>query len=368
MKDLALNMIMGPGDGCNLIRCLNAFNIDDLFDEIVITDTTQNRETSQLQFNNHKNVKVFYNDWSSDRFPFGNFANARNNSLKNTTSKYIMWLDCDDLPCNGFSHNIVSINSVFGKFDVFTFDYVVSSKEQINASVRRERIWRNTPSLFWKFAVHEQLTIDRGMHSIAHVGNLSILHSPTKSVSAGSSRNLMISQSEYYKNPIPETKYYYGRNLLECGDEKGLELLQNIIDSDCSNNDLIAQSCELLCNYFNRKKIYDKLETYSRIGMSFNPNYADFIIYIAESYERKLNYDGAIELYKKALACKFSGGGIYNTKYYTIIPAFKLMELYIKLCKYEEALLIGKIAKKYSVGTEYEDTFNSFKKHCMSKI
>lgn len=350
MTRIALNMIVGPGDAKLLNRCLMAFDAKNTFSEIILVPTTDDIDVWQVCKQWTEQLYPF--TWESIRYPHGNFAGARNLALQNTKAEYVMWLDCDDLPSSGFTETFPTIEQVLGRFDIFTFDYVV----QVESSLltRRERVWRRRPTLFWQYPVHEQLTVNRNTHTMAHIGNLQIVHSPEKKEVRSSSRNLRILEHEYKKSPESfVASFYYFRELLYVDNKKAINGLQELVDChEKANPDILAQICVLLCEHFSSLHQMENVETYSRIGMSFNPTYADFMIVLAEIYQSRKENDKASELYKKALSTSFSGGGVYNAPLYSIVPAVRLMNIYEGQGQWEAALVMSKTVLQYTSRNE----------------
>ena len=237
MKNIALNMIVGPGDAALLKRCLEAFNVQKLFDEIVIVLTSGDVACSDVAHEFTDQVYAF--NWSSKRFPFGNFAGARNIALQNTVSDYVMWLDCDDLPGKDFVEFFANIRKTPEDYDYFTFDYVVGE----NCVMKRERVWRRSPDLFWQLPVHEHLTIDNRIHSTAHIKNLQVIHAPAKSGEASVGRNLQILKHEYNRAPSFAVSFYYAKELLNTGNLEGIEILSRLLDIPEISSDVAAQIC-----------------------------------------------------------------------------------------------------------------------------
>ena len=337
MKTIALNMIVGPGDGGLLDRCLQAFEATKLFNEIIIVLTTKDEQCREaaLRYTN----KVYEHKWTSKKYPNGDFAGARNVALQNTTSDYIMWLDCDDLPGTDFKEVFQSIQHVLGKFDYFTIEYIIAA----NVMVKRERIFRNK-DLFWQNPVHEQLSIDQRIHTHAHLDNISIIHAPVKIAEESVARNLSILKYEHDTRPSPAMEFYYAIELLSIQNEEGVEILEELLYEANMKNDMLAQICLALCRYYKAKGMLDRVETISRIGLSYNPNYADFIINIAEIEENRGDTEKTIDLYKKIFDCKIIGGGVFNPFLYTFLPAIRLTMIYDKMGDLESALLYSKIA------------------------
>jgi len=343
---IALNMIVGSGDGQLLERCLNAFKAKDIFDEIVIVLTSDDVGAEKVAHKFTKATNIYKYPWVSARYPFGSFAGARNLALQNTTSDYVMWLDCDDLPCIDFAETFITIQQVLDKYDIFMIDYRLS--EQSSLATKRERVWRRIPTLFWYRAAHEELTIDFSVHTHAYIGNLQVIHAPEKSLQVSADRNFNIIQHEYTVSADSVNAFYYGRELILKDDEAGAALLQNLLDERKLNHDVLAQICILLCDFYRKHDLPDRVITYCRVGISLNENYADFYINLAHCYECLGEIDKAISFYKQALSCKFTGGGVFNISLYTFTPAMALVLIYTKRDEIEEALLMSKITLRHA--------------------
>ena len=72
VKTLGLNMIIGPGDGLDLERCLLSCQALELFDEVVLVVTTEDKTTNNM-VNTYASdkCKVLKHKWDSDEYPLG---------------------------------------------------------------------------------------------------------------------------------------------------------------------------------------------------------------------------------------------------------------------------------------------------------
>ena len=94
MKTLGLCMIVGPGDGPLFQRCIGSM-VGHCFSQIVAVVTTGNQ--ADIDACKETGVEVIVHEWASARYPYGDFAGARNEALKALHTDYAMWLDSDDV-------------------------------------------------------------------------------------------------------------------------------------------------------------------------------------------------------------------------------------------------------------------------------
>ncbi|MDD5659604.1 MAG: tetratricopeptide repeat protein, partial [Actinomycetota bacterium] len=137
----------------NIKNCLES--IKSAVSEIIIVDTGSADKT--LEIAKKYNAKIIHHKWNDD------FAQARNVSIKNATSDYIMFLDADeyvDKKSIGFFYNL--------KKPTYPHSYLV---KLLNFTEREEdsnffvehystRIWTNNPSYEFKGRIHENLVFN----------------------------------------------------------------------------------------------------------------------------------------------------------------------------------------------------------------
>ena len=222
--------------------------------------------------------------------------------------------------------------------------------------------------MFWQLPVHEHLTIDNRTHSTAHIKNLQVIHAPVKSGEASVGRNLQILKHEYNRTPSFAVSFYYAKELLNTGNLEGIEILSKLLDTPEIPSDVAAQICVTLCSYHKAQGAFDKVETLSRIGLSYNETYADFYVNLGEIYESRKDISRAIEFYELALKCKFNGGGIYYPALYTSTPALHLVELFDEKGELEWALLYSKLVLKTFTVKEDIDKIKEIRKGIIARI
>jgi hypothetical protein len=345
MKTLALNMIVGPGEAGELERCLTAFNAANVFDEIVIVTTTGDPSVYETA---KKHIDWIYSyKWSTQRYPFGNFAGARNEALKHTTSDYVMWLDADDMPCENFELIINRLREAIvdkRDDDVYMMDYVITD----TVKTRRERIFKRRSDLFWQFPVHEQLTIQSGIKMV-YLENVSIVHAPVKAQQVSIGRNLAILQHEADKCGTPQIMFYYAKELSNnCNQQKATRIMQHVLDKREGTEDMMAQAALFLANLQLSFGDTAKAETYFRIVLSYSNAYAEAYVRLGDIAADKGDMQRASKFYSKARAVSFDGGGLCDTAFQCLIPSRKLMWLAYNAGNKELAVLYSRDVLQYS--------------------
>ena len=159
MSTLALNIICGPGRARILERCLSTFNAKNLFDEIVIVNTSLDESVNEVarKFTD----KVFFFQWESEKHPFGDFGGARNFAASKTESDKIWWLDTDDACLDQYKDKLVrAINLIkddkYMNIKIWNMPYAVVLDTNGNplSWFMRERVF-DRRAIHWKRSVHE---------------------------------------------------------------------------------------------------------------------------------------------------------------------------------------------------------------------
>lgn len=366
-KLLALNMIIGKGDGAYLKRCLESFNALNFFDEIVLVRTCEDEEVKKVcDTYAHKHL---YSPWKTEEFPYGNFGGNRNIALYNTEAKYVMWLDADDVLPKEILPAIPEIRKILAEndYDFYKCPYHLEVAEN-NVPLRsliKARIFKKSSGIKWVYPVHEQLTIDFQKHTSATISNLIVQHKKETDARDSIKRNLNILRNEIEKNPkVSHTKYFYAKELVSDyfsnknkeSKKEALKIFEGIIFKDEGTDyEKLHSSIEsaLLLFYdpaneytkeglpanINKQDI-KKTETFCRIALSFSEVYAEPLCLLGDIYFKNNKLETAKDFYIKALTKeKNPEGGIQRLSMYYDIPHYRLMFLLMNAGKYEEALL-----------------------------
>ena len=359
MNILALNMIVGAGDGKALRRCLESTHANETFDEIVIVSTSSDEEVKQVA--QEYTDKVYDFEWCSEEFPYGNFGGARQKALEETTAEYVMWLDADDVVPVDEQEKLPKLREIAGKglqsgIEVFFMRYILTldASEEPSIALMRERIFRRIPKFQWRLPIHEIVCPDQSqLGQVATLGGMSILHLPNKPTFVSACRNLKMLQHEIDKNTdSPHIKYHYGRDMLMAGKHaQGVKALDEFINDMQSNMNNLAAAAMDLMFFFAYQQLelrpnidmlkldnVDEVESYARCAIAFEPKYAEAYVVLGDIYTRRGMYDAAEKLYKVAMKKAFGASGAQLLPYYEEVPATRISQLCARKGKYEESL------------------------------
>lgn len=365
MIRIALNMIMGKGDGPIARRFFESFDMRKLFDEIVLVTTDEKDEDVRAVINQYAD-KTGNFKWEDKDHPYGDFGGARNMALQLTNSEYIMWLDSDDvIPIEGIEICFMKIREVVAANldrDYFVAPYVLTINKDGSAGnvFSRERMFRRASGIKWKGVVHEQLTILPSTHKRADFVGLDVVHLPKKSSRDSLIRNLKILESEYFIDP--ENKhyaFYFARDLIQDGQwTAAVPIIINMVNTlkdDLSN---IYDACLFLAKFFLYKQSPGKddclcqdtsvlAERYLRVCFSISQDNAEPLVILGDVKIAEGNTKSATELFKAAISKKFGTGPLQDKAYYEEYPAQRLAGLYQKTGDLEQALWYNKVALKH---------------------
>ncbi|GBE28870.1 SPBc2 prophage-derived glycosyltransferase SunS [bacterium BMS3Bbin03] len=120
--------------------------------ELIIVDTGSTDGTVQIA--KDYGAKVFYFPWNN------NFSDARNESLKHAASRWILWLDADDI-VPGSEHE--KIRKLAQQEPNKGFSFILRNQGIDDSRCYQLRMFPNRPNIRFEGAVHEQVarTLDR---------------------------------------------------------------------------------------------------------------------------------------------------------------------------------------------------------------
>jgi Glycosyl transferase family 2 len=363
MTRLALNTIVGPGDGSLLARLMSQYDMRKLFDEIVLVRTTDDPEV--INVINQFADKTAKFEWCTPEFPKGNFGGARNMALQMTDSEWVMWLDSDDMLASD-----EDIEKVFKRIhvvlkehadrDYFVCPYILSVDPEGNPTNKldRERIFKRASTIKWDKPAHEQLTVNLEIHKRADLNGLDILHFPAKSGETSAARNVEILENEYWKGCDRHTAFYLARDLVQLEKwERAVPLLVDFINTAHDDIRLIYESALMLAKFFLYKQGKEKVslcettaaiaERYIRICLAVTDTNAEPYAVLGDSYIAQQKRQEAIRMFKLAMSKPFGSGSLKDRAYYEEIPARRLSEVLIWENDLEQALWYNKIAMKH---------------------
>jgi glycosyltransferase involved in cell wall biosynthesis len=366
MISLALNMILGPGDGKVARRFFSSYDMRTLFDEIVIINTCE-KDDEEV-----RNVISQYADRTGNyKWGTGDFAGARNMALAMTLSQYAMWIDSDDLiELNGIDivfrkiHEVITVNP---NIDFFVAPYILKvNPDGTPGSVfARERIIKKASGIKWTNKIHEQLTIVTDMHKRADLEGLHIIHCPVKTSLDGLARNLKILEHEYLSDPTNRHyAFYFARDLAQDNQwPQAAVILTDFINETSDDLSNVYEACLILAKFYLYKQTpnADSLckttvpltERYLRISFALTQDNAEPLVILGDNRVAQKLEKEAIRLYESAISKKFGTGALQDKAYYEDLPSQRLASLYLKAKELEKSLWYNKVALKHHP----EDTF-----------
>ena len=175
-----------------------------LADEIIVVDTGSTDNTVKLA--QEAGAKLFYFKWIND------FAAAKNYAIEQATGDWIMFLDADE----SFTHEAQKkLRQELERFDkdksvaallCRLLDVNEDDDYKIVNTFLLPRIFRRSPYIRYKGAIHEQLENSRGNKRMVFASEVEIMHTGYSSsiVQSKVSRNLpiMLDELEKAKNAV----------------------------------------------------------------------------------------------------------------------------------------------------------------------
>lgn len=353
---LALNMIVARNESRLVKRCLDTIP-KGLFNQIVIVNTSDDTRIDDV-VKEYGGTCIHF-QWSTKRHPHGDFAGARNCALDNTKTKYVMWLDTDDIFLPVHASRLMKFKEfllINCKLDSVLMEYVIVSDLHGNpvTSFMRERVFRVDERFRWINPVHEQLTIDIRTNQYVCVEGIAVTHAPIKPVAVGADRNIRILKHELTQGVVRKDEYLFflARDLLstQCTD-RAFELLEEAV----RRLTMPMESAYVLCVeaamflMFGRQVIESELEQikrlnlehaerFLRIALSFSDRYAEPYVLLGDIYMLQELDKNAENMYRQALTKKLLAGSTQTLTFYERTPCDRLASLNAKKHDLEKAL------------------------------
>lgn len=188
----------------NIIPCIHPLR--SVLDEIVVIDTGSSDSTQEIA--RQLGAKVFDFKWCDD------FSAARNESIRQATGDYILWLDADDRVDPPEVKKIESLKKMFPPQKDQAYYVMVNNQSPVDGETRfyQLRIFPRVEGVRFEGRVHEQIfqTLRRqGIKLIQtdiiirHIG-----YSDPKTMLKKSERNLHIIEEELKENPDNPLLHY----------------------------------------------------------------------------------------------------------------------------------------------------------------
>jgi len=367
MTTLALNMIVAPGESGLLKRCLDSFHARDVFDEIVIVNTSNDSNINVMA--QQYDARVFNFAWETEQYPYGDFGGARNLAVDKSTADNIMWLDTDDalLPRDwpGFEKALALVKSPErADIEQWSVSYALVCDETGKPQMAfwRERIFKRELCR-WKRPVHETLTPEWELVKNAKINGIFITHLPMKPSYTSATRNVKILEHEYKNNTDDvQVKYFLGRDLMFIGRiNEGVKILSEIVDNLETGTEMMYSISMELVWYFaygrmkprpmveelNVKNI-GKVEGWCRQALSFTSSYAEPYLVLGDVYWHGGFLDSAMKMYMLASKKKVGQGKFQLFPFYNELPADRLSKVFEMKGNYDLACHFNHVAMNYN--------------------
>ena len=348
MNTVSLCMIC-KNEEANISRLMD--EVCPILEDVLIVDTGSTDRTLSILEEKQKqysNLRVDHFEWTD------NFSEARNYAFSKALpgTSFYMFLDSDDSVSPSDLKVFKDSFLVLPDVDCWLLDYNYSFYPDGTPSIvlGRERFMRKSCNPTWVGAIHEVVNLS-GMRQ-RHYNELKInhMHQGNSRRAADPLRNIRILKKEFDKNPNDaRTAYYYGKELFDHCDSKGIEILEHYLTLsgryfDDSVNGRYRLGCHYLANKNHRKALDQAYEIYND----------DFCRERAEGYflggmvEQDLgNFKVAIEWFEKCLRCNPLPPRVLNREVYTWHPWKRMAECYIRLNNFiETKKCVDEVLKK----------------------
>ncbi len=311
-----------------------------VLDEVIVVDTGSEDGTVDILYeksNQYNNLIIDHFGWVK------NFSAARNYAFSKASKDWILWLDCDDLidqaELKKFKDNFLDDPNV----DCWILEYIYSRypKGEPQTVLGRERFLRRSKSPKWIGAIHE--VIDISGYRTRNYEPLKVIHNQQGKI-IDYNRNVDILASEFEKNPNdPRTAYYYGKELFDRVDPKGLEILRHFIGLADGQWVWYDDHCNALARLAFDDIVHDRFT--DALNKADKIYHLDSSRLRAEGYwiygrvEQRLgNYKIAIRWFERCLDGQPPSPAVINREYYTWNPAYQMSECYCELNDFDNSV------------------------------
>ena len=341
MTSLGLNLIVGGGYlASDISRLLESCQISKLggpggalIDEVVITQTSEDTELTEMLQTDYPNVKLYYFPWVND------FSAARNFSFSKSTTDFIMWLDSDDNIRLSEYLNILTLKPYLNEIDciVLQYNYSFDESGSVKLTLPRERIVRRCPEIVWMDPIHEYLTIQtvrcaRFPFAIDHMRR----DTPNPDRNLGIYRQWIIDD----KPMSQRMKFYFGRELFDYGKiDDGVPILAEYESGDTDMADNKAHAAMRLARYWLYCHVTPECRVYIDKAKKYQPGYAEIDCLEGDYLEQCGDLDGAIKCFERALTKEIGNTSMcQDVDSYGYIPHLRLSMLCYRIGRYSDAI------------------------------
>jgi len=298
---LSLCMIV-KDEAKNLGDCIHP--VKPVVDEIIVVDTGSTDGTQEIA--RELGAKVFNFPWCDD------FSAARNESIRQATGDYIMWLDADDRVDETEVRKIELLKKSFPRKRDEAYDAIVTSHSPIEGTTHfyQMRIFPRVERGLFEGRIHEQVVYNLQRLGVQRIPTeIRIRHSgyvDLKTIQQKSERNLNILRKELETNPENLLLHFYtGRTLAGMGRQMEAVFHMRRITSDerirRDEKAFYLEASLLLGKYYVELKLYDEALTLFRHLSEEDPENGLVHFSLGEALFQVRDYPGAIEALRRSL-------------------------------------------------------------------
>lgn len=328
MGTLTLSMIV-KNEESNLPRALS--NIASICDEIIIVDTGSTDSTVEIA--KSFGATIIETTWEND------FAKARNLSIKDASSDWILWLDGDDfVPEESIPH----IKKLLSKPTDTVYAFTVKNERPDGTGTEflQARLFPNRKGLSFERPVHEQVMLSavrKGMRMtqssawVEHHG-----YADADELKRKAARNVKILEDNihvYGNDPVTFVEIGDSYTIMEDPDtaRKWYEKAIELPNSARQFPDIVSQAWMGLGNISNEQKKYNEAENCFNKVIELCPGRVDIFYNMAVTYEREEQFEKAVNTLMKIFTTTSKKVKVgVDTRQAKIRGAMKMVRLLLK--------------------------------------
>lgn len=305
------------------IQHIQAFleSVKGCFDEIHLTDTGSidgtlewaQSEQASLAAGCPVKIKTF--TWIDD------FAAARNHSMNEVTTDYVMWMDLDDR-MSSIEEFTRWRDHVMGLQDFWLapYNYAFNPEGQPICVFMRERVIKTKKKFSWKYFIHEGMIADEPVNG-AMVNNWTVDHHRTpQDYEKDFARNVSLLEKRANEGDLPtRLKWYYGKELFDKQRfQEAYTWLNQVVDNPQLEHhdrvltfEYLSRAC---LHRFNQEQGHKPAHEQDRsllaraiqlalFGATLEPNRAEFYCIAGDTFIQMNRPQDAMPMYAAASRC-----------------------------------------------------------------
>lgn len=275
-----------------LSQCLQSAR--DVVDEIVLVDTGSSDAT--LEIARSYKAKIFLHEWKDD------FSDARNVSLEQATSEWILFLDADEVLDQKSVQRLPEVLRHTHHFGFFFCIYNIRENGYVSGRHYTVRLFRNLKGVCFMGNIHEQVT---PLGTLAYTG-MSIYHYgydlDRETMRKKKERNIrLLQQALAVRGEDPVLRYHLANiHLLRGECEHAIEHAMKgmaLTEDKKKENYLYLATLEVLIEVYYRMGEWNSAEQRCKEALGIRDDFIDALYSLARIYRKKSDYRRALCTY-----------------------------------------------------------------------